>query len=210
VAHSRKPGDSLVAWFCAPLYAAMPVMGMVTQQPHRNARSGVPAPIRNPAMALAPREAQFHSAANSAVTKGIHRCSGCSRAPVESRHQAAGNCPPHAAISNKTGCCRRGALQRRHPPATAPAGPSTKCRSPGRHLEKGGAVKPARGQVMPGTQANRSIRPPHEASTCRPTPAPTYMGGDIFRTSARGKPKTAQPAKVLESRTQPRQPGHRQ
>jgi hypothetical protein len=67
---------------------------------------------------------------------------------------------------------------------------------------KVGASETTRGQVVTGTQANRSPKTTgNEASTCRPITGTEYMGAEIFRTFCQSDPQPLQPAKVRVSST---------
>ncbi|MEA5415599.1 carboxysome assembly protein CsoS2 [Synechococcus sp. BA-132 BA5] len=67
---------------------------------------------------------------------------------------------------------------------------------------KVGVSETVRGQVVTGTQANRSLKTTgNEASTCRPVTGTEYMGAEIFRTFCQSEPTPLQPAKVKVSAT---------
>ncbi len=67
---------------------------------------------------------------------------------------------------------------------------------------KVGVSETVRGQVVTGTQANRSLKTTgNEASTCRPVTGTEYLGAEIFRTFCQSDPTPLQPAKVLVSAT---------
>ncbi|MCP9832964.1 MULTISPECIES: CsoS2 family carboxysome shell protein [unclassified Cyanobium] len=67
---------------------------------------------------------------------------------------------------------------------------------------KVGVSETVRGQVVTGTQANRSLKTTgNEASTCRPVTGTEYMGAEIFRTFCQSEPTPLQPAKVRVSAT---------
>lgn len=67
---------------------------------------------------------------------------------------------------------------------------------------KVGVSETVRGQVVTGTQANRSLKTTgNEASTCRPVTGTEYMGAEIFRTFCQSDPTPLQPAKVRVSAT---------
>ena len=60
----------------------------------------------------------------------------------------------------------------------------------------------SRGQMVTGTQANRSIKTTgNEASTCRSITGTEYLGAEIFRTFCQSEPIPTQPAKVRVSAT---------
>jgi hypothetical protein len=67
---------------------------------------------------------------------------------------------------------------------------------------KVGVSATSRGQLVTGTQANRSPRSTgNEASTCRPITGTEYLGAEIFNTFCQSGPLTAQPDKVRVSST---------
>ncbi|MDM7953375.1 MAG: CsoS2 family carboxysome shell protein [Cyanobium sp. CZS 25K] len=67
---------------------------------------------------------------------------------------------------------------------------------------KVGVSETVRGQVVTGTQANRSLKTTgNEASTCRPITGTDYLGAEIFRTFCQNEPTPLQPAKVRVSAT---------
>ena len=67
---------------------------------------------------------------------------------------------------------------------------------------KVGVSETVRGQVVTGTQANRSTKTTgNEASTCRPVTGTEYLGAEIFRTFCQSDPTPLQPAKVRVSAT---------
>jgi hypothetical protein len=67
---------------------------------------------------------------------------------------------------------------------------------------KVGVSETVRGQMVTGTQANRSLKTTgNEASTCRPVTGTEYMGAEIFRTFCQSDPTPLQPAKVRVSAT---------
>ncbi len=67
---------------------------------------------------------------------------------------------------------------------------------------KVGVSETVRGQVVTGTQANRSLKTTgNEASTCRPVTGTEYLGAEIFRTFCQSDPPPLQPAKVRVSAT---------
>ncbi len=67
---------------------------------------------------------------------------------------------------------------------------------------KVGASETVRGQVVTGTQANRSEKTTgNEASTCRPITGTEYMGAEIFRAFCQSDPQPLQPAKVRVTAT---------
>jgi len=67
---------------------------------------------------------------------------------------------------------------------------------------KVGASETSRGQVVTGTQANRSARTTgNEASTCRAITGTEYLGAEVFQTFCQSDPGPLQPAKVRISAT---------
>ncbi len=67
---------------------------------------------------------------------------------------------------------------------------------------KVGVSETVRGQVVTGTQANRSPKTTgNEASTCRPITGTEYLGAEIFRSFCQNEPDPLQPAKVRVSAT---------
>jgi len=67
---------------------------------------------------------------------------------------------------------------------------------------KVGVSETTSGQVVTGTQANRSTKTTgNEASTCRAITGTEYMGADIFRTFCQSDPVASQPAKVRVTAT---------
>ena len=67
---------------------------------------------------------------------------------------------------------------------------------------KVGVSETSRGQVVTGTQANRSPRTTgNEASTCRPITGTEYLGAEVFQTFCHSDPGPQQPAKVRISAT---------
>ena len=95
---------------------------------------------------------------------------------------------------------------------TARTGGGTRPTGPNRHGARQAAVADAswkvgvsetlRGQVVTGTQANRSIKTTgNEAATCRTITGTEYMGSEVFQTFCGKDPSPAQPAKVRVSAT---------
>lgn len=59
---------------------------------------------------------------------------------------------------------------------------------------KVGVSETVRGQVVTGTQANRSLKTTgNEASTCRPVTGTEYLGAEIFRTFCQSDPTPCSP-----------------
>ena len=62
---------------------------------------------------------------------------------------------------------------------------------------KVGVSETLSGQVVTGTQANRSVKTTgNEASTCRSITGTEYLGAEVFQTFCQAAPSTSQPAKV--------------
>ena len=67
---------------------------------------------------------------------------------------------------------------------------------------KVGASATSGGQVVTGTQANRSVKTTgNEASTCRPITGTEYLGAEVFQTFCQSEPLTRPAAKVRVSAT---------
>ncbi|MEX1323282.1 MAG: CsoS2 family carboxysome shell protein [Synechococcaceae cyanobacterium] len=67
---------------------------------------------------------------------------------------------------------------------------------------KVGVSETTGGQVVTGTQANRSPKTTgNEAATCRPITGTEYLGAEVFQTFCQGEAPTRQPAKVRVSAT---------
>jgi hypothetical protein len=67
---------------------------------------------------------------------------------------------------------------------------------------KVGASETSGGQVVTGTQANRSVKTTgNEAATCRVITGTEYLGSEVFETFCQSGPVTRQPAKVRVSAT---------
>jgi hypothetical protein len=67
---------------------------------------------------------------------------------------------------------------------------------------KVGASETSGGQVVTGTQANRSLKTTgNEAATCRVITGTEYLGSEVFETFCQSGPVTRQPAKVRVSAT---------
>ena len=67
---------------------------------------------------------------------------------------------------------------------------------------KVGASETSGGQVVTGTQANRSPKTTgNEAATCRPITGTEYLGAEVFQTFCQSGPVTSQPAKVRVTAT---------
>lgn len=161
---------------------------------HRNGPKRSAQHNPNRAMALARREAQSKRG-KSAVTNGSTGAAAVvrqSNPDISSRELA------HRIrdLKSKTGAAAVGACNG----ITRPTGPRrgiNKVAAAQDASWKVGVGETSRGQVVTGTQANRSIKTTgNEASTCRPITGTDYMGGDIFRTFCQGEAKPLQPAKV--------------
>ncbi|BEV35800.1 CsoS2 family carboxysome shell protein [Synechococcus sp. M16CYN] len=67
---------------------------------------------------------------------------------------------------------------------------------------KVGESKTSSGQIVTGTQANRSIKTTgNEASTCRSITGTEYLGAEVFQTFCQSAPETTTPAKVRVTAT---------
>lgn len=67
---------------------------------------------------------------------------------------------------------------------------------------KVGMSQTSGGQVVTGTQANRSIKTTgNEAATCRPITGTEYLGAEVFQTFCQSGPAATQPAKVRVTAT---------
>ncbi|MEB3320964.1 MAG: CsoS2 family carboxysome shell protein [Cyanobium sp.] len=67
---------------------------------------------------------------------------------------------------------------------------------------KVGVSETSRGQVVTGTQANRSLKTTgNEAATCRPITGTEYLGAEVFQTFCQTPAPTRQPDKVRVSAT---------
>ncbi|MEB3233942.1 MAG: CsoS2 family carboxysome shell protein [Cyanobacteriota bacterium] len=67
---------------------------------------------------------------------------------------------------------------------------------------KVGVSETTAGQVVTGTQANRSAKTTgNEAATCRPITGTEYLGAEVFQTFCNSGPAAAQPAKVRVTAT---------
>ncbi|MFM1812736.1 MAG: hypothetical protein RLZZ336_1674 [Cyanobacteriota bacterium] len=67
---------------------------------------------------------------------------------------------------------------------------------------KVGVSQTAAGQVVTGTQANRSLKTTgNEAATCRPITGTEYLGAEVFQTFCNTPPAPTQPAKVRVTAT---------
>ena len=67
---------------------------------------------------------------------------------------------------------------------------------------KVGTSETSSGQVVTGTQANRSVKTTgNEASTCRSITGTEYLGSEVFETFCQSTPSSSQPSKVRVSST---------
>ena len=67
---------------------------------------------------------------------------------------------------------------------------------------KVGVSETSRGQVVTGTQANRSPKTTgNEAATCRPITGTEYLGAEVFQTFCQSAPSATQPPKVRVTAT---------
>jgi len=160
-----------------------------------------PAQFPNRAIRRWPRRGRPSPRRGSQRSPMIHRCRCRVVRQSNSRTSAAGNWPTHPRSFPKA----RPVLPPWAPATASPApdrpsaGASNQSgRSPGTQPGRWapGETRP-RSKVVTGTQATvRSRKPTRQRSQhLRPiSPAPTYMGGDIFpHLSARGKPNRLQP-----------------
>ncbi|MCX5944328.1 MAG: CsoS2 family carboxysome shell protein [Cyanobacteria bacterium] len=88
---------------------------------------------------------------------------------------------------------------------TRPSGPNrngAKTAAAAEASLKVGVSETLSGQVVTGTQANRSTKTTgNEAATCREITGTEYMGAEIFRTFCQSEPGPSQPAKVRVTAT---------
>ncbi|MFO7630841.1 MAG: CsoS2 family carboxysome shell protein, partial [Prochlorococcaceae cyanobacterium] len=95
------------------------------------------------------------------------------------------------------GSCRNG--------GTRPCGPNLHGSKQGAGSDaslKVGVSETARGQVVTGTQANRSTKTTgNEAATCRAITGTEYLGAEVFQTFCQSEAPSRQPAKVRVSAT---------
>ncbi len=88
---------------------------------------------------------------------------------------------------------------------TRPSGPNRKGAKAAAAADaswKVGVSETLSGQVVTGTQANRSTKTTgNEAATCREITGTEYMGAEIFRTFCQSEPAPSQPAKVRVTAT---------
>ena len=88
---------------------------------------------------------------------------------------------------------------------TRPSGPNrngAKAAAAATASLKVGVSETLSGQVVTGTQANRSVKTTgNEAATCREITGTEYMGAEIFRTFCQSEPGPSQPAKVRVTAT---------
>lgn len=67
---------------------------------------------------------------------------------------------------------------------------------------KVGVSQTSSGQIVTGTQANRSVKTTgNEAATCRPITGTEYLGAEVFQTFCQSAPAATQPAKVRVTAT---------
>nr|YP_002049529.1 carboxysome shell protein [Paulinella chromatophora]ABS00403.1 carboxysome shell protein [Paulinella chromatophora]ACB43319.1 carboxysome shell protein [Paulinella chromatophora] len=80
---------------------------------------------------------------------------------------------------------------------TGPRRGTNKLKETGEVHLKVGVSETSRGQLVTGTQANRSIKTTgNEASTCRTITGTEYLGSEIFKTFCKSEPIITQPPKV--------------
>ncbi|MEB3199418.1 MAG: CsoS2 family carboxysome shell protein [Synechococcaceae cyanobacterium] len=195
---------------CQEAHAASPLPGLSLSAPERSPAQGSSKPRNgarkaqaqhNPsrALVLARREAlskrgKSASAASRSSTASVARTVNpdlTSRElaqkvrELKSRGGSAGTA--RSAGTRPTGPRRRGPEQ----PAAVDA-----------HW-KVGVSETLSGQVVTGTQANRSVRTTgNEAATCRPITGTEYLGAEVFQTFCQSQPSAPlQPAKVRVSAT---------
>ncbi|WP_411870282.1 CsoS2 family carboxysome shell protein [Vulcanococcus limneticus] len=86
---------------------------------------------------------------------------------------------------------------------TRPSGPNRKgAKQAAEASLKVGVSETLSGQVVTGTQANRSVKTTgNEAATCRTITGTEYLGAEVFQTFCQSQPSPAQPAKVRVSST---------
>ncbi len=96
------------------------------------------------------------------------------------------------------GCARNGSGSR-------PCGPNrhgSKQQATADAHWKVGVSETSSGQIVTGTQANRSVKTTgNEAATCRPITGTEYLGAEVFQTFCQSGPVATQPAKVRVSDT---------
>jgi hypothetical protein len=96
------------------------------------------------------------------------------------------------------GCARNGSGSR-------PCGPNrhgSKQQATADAHWKVGVSETSAGQIVTGTQANRSVKTTgNEAATCRPITGTEYLGAEVFQTFCQSGPVATQPAKVRVSDT---------
>jgi hypothetical protein len=96
------------------------------------------------------------------------------------------------------GCARNGSGSR-------PCGPNrhgSKQQATADAHWKVGVSETSAGQIVTGTQANRSVKTTgNEAATCRPITGTEYLGAEVFQTFCQSGPAATQPAKVRISDT---------
>ena len=87
--------------------------------------------------------------------------------------------------------------------STRPSGPNRKGSKQAADASlKVGVSETLSGQVVTGTQANRSVKTTgNEAATCRTITGTEYLGAEVFQTFCQSQPSPAQPAKVRVSAT---------
>lgn len=100
---------------------------------------------------------------------------------------------------------KSGATGKQRSGATRPCGPnrngSKQSVAADAHW-KVGVSETSSGQVVTGTQANRSVKTTgNEASTCRSVTGTEYLGAEVFETFCQSSPSNSQPAKVRVSST---------
>jgi len=158
----------------------------------RNARSGVPSTIRTGRWRWPRREAQS-KAASGHGHQWIPPVP-CRPAPVRIRTSAAEELPTASRdLKSKNRGCRRGRLQRRHPPTASPG--DQQMAGARRHLKVGGGETSRRSVCDRHPRPTVRSRPRQTKQPCRRSPAPTTWWRHLPHCLP-GKAKTVQPAKV--------------
>jgi len=100
---------------------------------------------------------------------------------------------------------KSGAASKNRSGATRPCGPNKNGAKQALAAEaywKVGVSETSSGQVVTGTQANRSSRTTgNEASTCRSVTGTQYLGSEVFETFCQSSPKSSQPSKISVTNT---------
>ncbi|HJN35156.1 MAG: CsoS2 family carboxysome shell protein [Prochlorococcus sp.] len=100
---------------------------------------------------------------------------------------------------------KSGAVGKQRSGATRPCGPNRKAAKQVAAADahwKVGVSETTTGQLVTGTQANRSVKTTgNEASTCRSITGTEYLGSEVFETFCKSAPSSSQPPKVRVSAT---------